>query len=118
MPVYPGAFPRPGRRTTTRQPSTGTPTQGGIEPPTLRFSVGNSQSREWRLQACTTPLTCEDRPWKGPNGAVWVCTVGPFWTVGGTRGDQDPGQRPGPFEPSNALPSRRCRQPITTPVPS
>jgi hypothetical protein len=62
--------------------------RGGIEPPAFRFSGGNSHSHYCRQQACATPLTCEERPWKGPDGAVRVCMVGPFWTAGGTKWDQ------------------------------
>ena len=45
-------------------------------------------------------------------GRLRMGTVGPFWTTSGTRWDQNPGQAPKLFEPSNTLPNR-CR-PLST----
>jgi hypothetical protein len=91
--------------------------RGGIEPPAFRFSwkqpiaevqaAGLRYASDLRGQAVEEPQRCR----QGMHG-------GTIWTVGGTKWDQDSGQTPGLFESSNTLPNRRCRQPISTRVPS
>jgi hypothetical protein len=55
------------------------------------------------LETPTTPLTCEHRPPKGFPGRVRVCTVGPFWTTGGTNWDQGRAQDQLMFDRPNRL---------------